>query len=98
VGLPDAVWGRAPVDTAAYRRVDYDRLRMLPLPSGGSRSIFGPEGVIPNTERGARYVYWPMGVASAGSMRQSGRQPTTFVGRRHFDDPDLLEKRYERLR
>jgi hypothetical protein len=39
-----------------------------------------------------------MGISSPGSMRQSGRQPTAFIGRRHFDDADLLEKRFERVR
>ena len=28
-------------------------------------------------------------------MRQWGRQPTAFVGRRHFDDADLIERRFE---
>jgi hypothetical protein len=27
-------------------------------------------------------------------MRQSGHHATAFVGRRHFDDADLLEKRF----
>jgi len=36
-------------------------------------------------------VLWPMGVASAGAMRQWGRHATAFIGRRHFDDPWLLD-------
>jgi hypothetical protein len=28
-------------------------------------------------------------------MRQWGRHATAFVGRRHFDDPDLLERYFE---
>jgi hypothetical protein len=35
-----------------------------------------------------------MGIASAGAMRQWGHHATAFVGRRHFDDADLLEKRF----
>jgi hypothetical protein len=35
-----------------------------------------------------------MGIESAGAMRQWGRQATAFVGRRHFDDADLFEKRF----
>jgi hypothetical protein len=35
-----------------------------------------------------------MGIASAGAMRQWGRHATAFVGRRHFDDADLLERRF----
>jgi len=80
-----------------YRFAEYDELRTLPLPEGGSRSIFGPDGLIEGTERGERFLFWPMGIASAGAMRQSGTQATAFVGRRHFDDADILEKRF-RLR
>jgi len=40
-------------------------------------------------------LFWPMGIDSPGAMRQWGRQPTAFVGRRHFDDADLLERRFE---
>lgn len=80
-----------------YRFAEYDELRTLPLPGGGSRSIFGPDGLIEGTERGERFLFWPMGIASAGAMRQSGTQATAFVGRRHFDDADIFEKRF-RLR
>ncbi len=31
---------------------------------------------------------------SAGAMRQWGRHATAFVGRRHFDDANLFEKRF----
>ena len=80
-----------------YRFAEYNELRTLPLPGGGSRSIFGPDGLIEGTERGERFLFWPMGVASAGAMRQSGTQATAFVGRRHFDDADIFDKRF-RLR
>ena len=73
----------------------YDELRSLPLLTGGKRSAFGPDGLIAGSERAERFLFWPMGIASAGAMRQWGRQPTAFVGRRHFDDPDLIERRFE---
>ncbi|MBA3478689.1 MAG: hypothetical protein H0T52_09880 [Lautropia sp.] len=98
LGLPGARWGEPVGRNAPYRLVDANRLRMLPLPGRGSRSIFDAKGVVPNTERLARYFFWPMGIARPGSMRQWGRQPTAFIGRRHFDDADLLEKRFERLK
>lgn len=97
LGLPWARWGEPVALSAPYRAVPADRLRALPLPGGGSRGIFGPDGVVPNTERVARFLFWPLGVASPGSMRQYGRQPTALIGRRHFDDADLLEKRFELL-
>ncbi len=97
LGLPWAGWGEPVALSAPYRAVPADRLRALPLPGGGSRSIFGPDGVVPNTDRVARFLFWPLGVTSPGSMRQYGRQPTALIGRRHFDDADLLEKRFELL-
>lgn len=72
-----------------------DELRSLPLPQGGRRSAFRPDGVVPGTERGERYWFWPMGVPEPGAMRQWGRHATAFVGRRHFDDADLFEKYFE---
>lgn len=81
-------------DSVRYSLAHDDELRALPLPGGGSRSVFQPNGLIAGTERGERFLFWPMGVASAGAMRQWGRHATAFVGRRHFDEPDLLERRF----
>jgi hypothetical protein len=36
-----------------------------------------------------------MGVPDPGAMRQWGRHATAFVGRRHFDDPFLIERYFE---
>ena len=84
------------VDAAArYAFRSYDELRSLPRPGGGSASVFSPEhGLIAGTERPERFLFWPMGIPSAGAMRQWGHHATAFVGRRHFDDADLLEKRF----
>lgn len=73
---------------------DYNALRSLPQP-GGRRSLFGPDGVVPGSERAERYVLWPMGVPKPGAQRQWGHHPIAFVGRRHFDDPYLLERYFE---
>ncbi|HEV2007511.1 MAG TPA: hypothetical protein VGQ88_02180, partial [Burkholderiales bacterium] len=79
---------------AHYGLRPYDELRALPRMRGGSQSVFGPDGMIAGTERGERYLFWPMGIANAGAMRQWGHHATAFVGRRHFDDADLLERRF----
>lgn len=88
---------------AAARRYtlrDENELRSLPLPTGagganaGRRSLYGADGLVAGSERGERFVFWPMGIASAGAMRQWGHHATAFVGRRHFDDPDLLFDRF----
>lgn len=71
---------------------DYDDLRDLPLPGGGHSSLFDNEGLIPESERPERFLLWPMGVPSAGAMRQWGTHAIAFIGKRHFDDPWLLEK------
>lgn len=73
----------------------YDELRALPRIDGSRKSLFGANGIVAGSERGERFLYWPMGIASAGAMRQWGRHATAFVGRRHFDDADLLERRFE---
>ncbi len=65
--------------------------RFAPAAAGGRRSAFRPDGIVPGSERSERYLFWPMGVSEPGAMRQWGRHATAFVGRRHFDDADLLE-------
>lgn len=76
-----------------YDLVDYRTLRALPT-AAGTRSVFEPDGLVSGTERGERFLFWPMGVESAGAMREWGRHATAFVGRRHFDSPDLIERRF----
>lgn len=89
--------------TVAYDFSDYDELRSLsiqdgPIPDGGRRSLFGEDSIVSGTERGERWLFWPMGVPDPGAMRQWGHHATAFVGRRHFDDPDLLERYFELVR
>jgi hypothetical protein len=78
--------------TVSYTLAGYDELRSLPTGNGGRRSLFGPDGIVAGTERGERWLLWPTGVPSPGAMRQWGNHATAFFGRRHFDDPDLLER------
>jgi hypothetical protein len=63
----------------------------LPLPGGGHRSAFESDGLIPSTRRPERFLLWPLGVSSPGAMRQWGTHAIAFIGKRHFDDPDLLD-------
>jgi hypothetical protein len=77
-----------------YSLQSYEELRSVQDFEGGHRSVFTPDGLIAGTERAERFLFWPMGIRSAGAMRQWGRQPTAFVGRRHFDDADLIERRF----
>jgi len=75
-----------------YQWQDYDQLRNLPLPHGGSRSLFGEHAILEVSKRPERFLLWPMGIRSPGAMRQWGHHATAFVGRRHFDDPFLIEQ------
>jgi hypothetical protein len=72
----------------------YDTLRALPKPNVGYRSAFDPHGFIRGSERLESWLFWPMGIANAGAMRQWGKHATAFVGRRHFEDPRLMEERF----
>jgi len=83
------------LETFTYRFVPYEALRSLPLPDGGRHGLFGPGGIVPGTERTERWLLWLTGVPSPGAMRQWGNHAIAFFGRRHFDDPDLLERFFE---
>jgi hypothetical protein len=78
----------------SYLFEDENSLRSLPLPGGGNRSIYAPDGLVTGSERPERMLFWPMGVPSAGTMRQWGHAATAFLGRRHFDDANLLDRRF----
>ena len=77
-----------------YQFADDDDLRALPTADHATRSAFGPDGIVPGTERGERFLFWPMGIDNSGAMRQWGNHATAFIGRRHFDDADLIERRF----
>jgi hypothetical protein len=79
-----------------YKMADDGDLRTLPT-AEGTRSAFGPTGLVPGTDRGERVVTWTLGIESAGAMREWGRHATALVGRRQFDDADLIERRFEIL-
>lgn len=91
----------APAGVLSYRLrlvdepPDHGR-RSLALPSGGRRSLFRPDGIVPATARLERFLLWPAGIRSPGAMRQWGTHATVFIGRRHFDDPFLFEDAFAR--
>jgi hypothetical protein len=87
---------RAATDTP-YALEHEDALRSLPAGGDAKRSLYGPDGLVAGSERGERFFFWPMGIASPGAMRQWGRHATAFVGRRHFDDARLIDERFRLL-
>ncbi len=79
-----------------YGMESYESLRSLTAADGGRKSLFGQNSLVPGSERPERWLFWPMGVRSAGAMRQWGHHATAFVGRRHFDDPALMARYFMR--
>ena len=74
---------------------EYAALYAVPVENGSPRGLFGPDGLVAGSERAERWLLWPMGVPSPGAMRERGRHAIAFVGRRHFDDADLLDRLFE---
>jgi hypothetical protein len=74
---------------SVYTWEDYQALYAVP-DGDRRRSLFDSDGLVPGTERAERWLLWPMGIPAPGAMRERGRHATAFVGRRYFDDPDLL--------
>jgi len=62
------------------------------------QSLFDEAGFVPGSERLERLLLWTTGVKSPGTMRQYGHHATAFFGRRHFDDADLFEVEFERVK
>ncbi|MDD5410523.1 MAG: hypothetical protein PHF31_03780 [Methylobacter sp.] len=88
-----AVVPNAPGNTArfyAWQKSEW--LRSIPMQNGTRHSLFGADGIINASQRNEHFLLWPFGVASPGAMRQWGTHAIAFTGRRHFDDPFLLEK------
>ncbi len=88
----------APNNLTQLERQPYRALRALPWQQEQTRSAFSPRGLIENSARLERLILWPMGVISAGAMRQTGNHAIAFVGKRHFDDPNLIGAHFRRSR
>jgi hypothetical protein len=50
---------------------------------------------MPRMTGGHASAFGPDGLIAGSAMRQWGRHATAFAARRHFDDADLLERRFE---
>ena len=92
-----AVWSdgaEAGPPPRVYDFVDYNLLRSLKTPAGRHHSLFRADGLLAGSARKERFILWPMGIKSAGAMRQWGTHATAFVGRRYFDAPDLIDRSF----
>lgn len=86
------VYGDQPGAVTILPSRDYAMLYAAAVEGGGRRSLFGPDGLVEGSERAERWLLWPTGVPSPGTMREQGRHAIAFVGQRHFDDADLLDR------
>ncbi len=86
------VYADRPGATTALEEREYAALYAVPVENGPPRGLFGPDGRVAGSERAERWLLWPTGVPSPGAMRERGRHAIAFVGRRHFDDADLLDR------
>ena len=77
-----------------YQQRPYHALRSIPY-AEGFKSMFDEDGLVAGSERGERFFFWPMGIESAGAMRQWGHHATEFVGERHFDDANLIDRYFK---
>ena len=92
IGLEKDPGSDPPADERRYALAPEADLWSLAAADGTRRSLYGPDGLVPGSERGERWLFWPMGIREPGAMRQWGRHATAFIGRRHFDDADLLDR------
>lgn len=77
--------------TATYELRRYEDLYTLPLPAGGSRSLFDPDGIVRGSAGPDPSWMWSSGVRHPGALKQYGHHTPAYVGRVHFDAPFLLE-------
>jgi hypothetical protein len=80
-----------PPDGIPYELLPYEMLESLARGDGGSSSVFDAEGIAKGSERVERFIFFPTGIPSIGSMRQRGHHAITLSGRTHFDEPGLFE-------
>jgi hypothetical protein len=80
-----------PSQAGEYELSQYEELYTLPAPGGGTRSLFGPDGLVVGSYGVDPIGGWSSGIHEPGALRQQGHHAIAHIGRRHFDDPYLLE-------
>jgi hypothetical protein len=85
---------RETAGSIAYELVPYEELESLPREEGREESLFDSQGIAKGTERIEPFIFFPMGIPSVGSMRQRGHHAVSFIGRLHFDDPDIFNRNF----
>lgn len=86
-----------------YTALPFEQLLSLPLSlpkskttdashSDQRKAVFNKLGYVAGSQRDERWLYWPMGIKSPGTLRRPGDHAINFIGKLHFDDPLILEK------
>jgi hypothetical protein len=84
--------GSAPGMT--YSLIPYENLESLPKGAGQRESVFSPSGIMKDSWRIEPYIFFSMGIADIGYMRQRGHHAIKMVGRGHFTDPDWYDRAF----
>jgi len=84
-----------PEGSTPYELLPYELLESLPGEDGLSRSMFDAQGIARGSERVERFIYFPTGIPSIGSMRQRGHHAITLSEQTCFDEPGLFEYYFE---
>jgi hypothetical protein len=96
--LPRAGEDQRPVVTLASATHDIEGVRLERAPESLVRYALRPYDDLlsmPRLVGDHRSAFGADGRIAGSPARQWGRQPTAASGRRHFDDADLLERRFE---
>lgn len=75
----------------AFELVRLEDLFTMTTPGGGTRNLFGPNGLVQGPHGPDPIGGWSSGIYEPGALRLLGRHAIAHVGRVHFDDPFLLE-------
>jgi len=82
-------------DSQSYTLIPYDVLESLPKEDGHNESVFTPAGIMKDSWRIEPYIFFSMGIADIGYMRQRGHHAIKMVGRGHFTDPNLYDGSFQ---
>jgi hypothetical protein len=77
-----------------YKLIPYDTLESLPKEDGRHESVFDTDGIMKDSWRIEPYIFFSMGIAKVGYMRQRGRHAVKMVGREHFTNPHLFDRNF----
>jgi hypothetical protein len=82
-------------DAQSYTLIPYEELESLPTEDGHHASVFTPAGIMKDSRRIEPYIFFSMGIADIGYMRQRGHHAIKMVGRAHFTDPHLYDDSFK---